>query len=147
MVLLLVVYLAAVLGRCSRIVDFDTLSETMAADPTVSALTQQSARKFQSVFAVEGQTYDQVLYYAADSMMDVSELVIVHASDTDSLDRIQEAVQAHLEERLDAFRNYGTNQSDLLEHAILLQWGEYLFFGVSEYAEQWEAEFLSAMKG
>ena len=147
LVVLLVIYLAAVLGRCSRPLDFDALSETLAADPTVSALTPQSARKFQSVFEVDGQAYDQVLYYAADSMMDVSELLIVHSSEEDSLEALQEAAQAHLDGRLEAFHNYGTNQSDLLEHAILLQRGEYLFFGVSEYAEQWEQEFLSAMKG
>ncbi len=144
LVALLLLYLFAALGSPTKAISLEDLRQAMEEDPAVAALTIQSRQKLLSAFQMEEGDFDQAVYWAADSMMDVSELLIVKMENPETAEA---AVQAHLEGRLDSFRNYGTNQTDLLEHAILLQQGDYLFYGVSEHVERWEEEFLSCVKG
>jgi hypothetical protein len=143
LVALLLFYLFLVLGDHGKDVDFSTVQAAMA-NTTAAQLTEQSERTAQSAF--DGVEDGEVMYYAADSMMDVSELFVVKSGENTDLDAVEEAVNTHVSERLEAFRNYGTNQADLLEHAIVEQKGDYLFFAVSEDADQWEEVFLSCMK-
>ena len=80
-----------------------------------------------------------------DDVMDVNELFIVKVPDDAARETVMEAVGAYLEDKTNAFDGYGTNQFGLLSDAILTEKGDYIFFGVSEEAPEWEAEFLSCI--
>ena len=54
--------------------------------------------------------------------------------------------QGRVDAQLEVFRSYGVGQKELLEGAVIEQRGSFLFYGVSEYAEQWEAAFLSCVR-
>lgn len=129
----------------ARDVDFTALSARMAAETSGQEIAAQDANGFQSRFGISPDGCGDWLYYASDAVMDVTELLVARGDDAE-LDRLQAAVEAHLDAQLEGFRNYGPEQVDLLEHAILWQRGGCLFFAVSEHADQWERVFLSCLR-
>ena len=60
--------------------------------------------------------------------------------------QLEAAAQARVDAQLAVFRSYGVNQKDLLEAAVTLRRGSYLFYAVGEYADQWEDLFLSTIR-
>lgn len=85
-------------------------------------------------------------FYTAKSMMDVDELLIVRFEDGDSQDDVQRAVESRIATQKKTFNGYGTNQTMLLENAIVTQKGNYLFYAVGENAEKWEDVFSEKLK-
>ena len=147
LVLLLLLYVRAVLGANSfREVPFAEIAGRLAADPSVAALSAGDANAFQERFGLDPEGGGDWLLYTTDELMDVSELLIVRGADDAALERFEAAARARLDAQKESFRNYGTNQYDLLQHAILWQRGGYLFYGVSESADRWEEEFLSCVR-
>ena len=86
------------------------------------------------------------MYYRTDEIMDVRELFIAKTGDADEMDSIESALMSHLDKQIDNFTGYGTNQLDLLEHAVYMKKGDYYFFAVGEQAEEWQSAFLSQVR-
>lgn len=126
--------------------DVSVIRAQLSADALIAALQEQDANAFQREMGEDLTGASQWCYLSAASMMDVSELVIVRALDQDALQRMEDAVNAHLAAQKDLFRNYGTNQYELLEHAVLLTRGDYLFYAVSESVDRWEEMFLTCIR-
>ena len=59
---------------------------------------------------------------------------------------LEDAVRGRIENQLTVFRSYGTNQKALLDAAIVLRRGHYLFYAVGENAEAWEKAFLASVR-
>lgn len=126
-------------------VGIDQIRDVMRREPSVSALVPGDANTWKRSFSLQMDDYPDAVLYTADSMMDVSELLIVKTDDTARLDALDAAVRRHLEEQKNKFDGYGTNQTELLEHAVILEKGNYFFYGVSEQVERWEEVFLSCI--
>ena len=123
----------------SREVPMDSIRQHMEAQQGIEALLQKSDSAVNSAFGFVPSAY---VYYRSDNVMDVSELLIVHTSDDLEMEKLENAVSGHLETQIDNYTGYGTNQVDLLEHAIMAEKGSYYFFAVGEQAEEWQDAFL-----
>lgn len=146
LIALLVAFIGSIFSSGgTKNVDFSVISGEISENAQVTAMQSRSANALQKQFGVDPAEYANWLYYSMDSVMDVDELLIVHAPDADALARVQEKVTAHVESQKDRFRDYGTNQYDLLSDAVILQRGDYLFYGVSESVDDWQALFLSCV--
>ncbi|MBR7187185.1 MAG: DUF4358 domain-containing protein, partial [Clostridia bacterium] len=97
-------------------------------------------------FGVTAEGVEDWMLYGSGDIMNVSELWIARTEDADILDRLEAAAQGRVDAQLEVFRSYGVGQKELLEGAVIEQRGSFLFYGVSEYAEQWEAAFLSCVR-
>ena len=147
LLVLLVVYIFFVVGgNSAKNVNFDLIAMKMFSDPTVSALQRGDENVFRDRFGLDPDGCEGWLLYTTDSLMDVSKLLIVKTADSGVRDRIEAAAQARIDTQTENFRNYGTNQLEQLEHSILWQRGNYLFYGVSDYVDRWEEEFLSCIQ-
>lgn len=138
--------ISAFSSQSAKNVDVNVIRAQLSADASIAALQEQDANAFQREMGEDLTGASQWCYLSAASMMDVSELVIVRALDQDELQRMEDAVNAHLAAQKDRFRNYGTNQYELLEHAVLLTRGDYLFYAVSESVDRWEEMFLACIR-
>lgn len=121
------------------------IQSAMEQDSSLSALIPGDANTWKRNFSLQAEEYPNAILYTSDSMMDVSELLIVKTDTTEQFDDLEAAVNHHLEEQKKKFNGYGTDQMDLLEHAVILEKGNYFFYGVSEQVEQWEEVFLSCI--
>ena len=146
---LLVAAFGAIMLRSGSVSDVDAaeLSARMAPLARASGLSALDANAFQERFGVspDGLAAWQ-LYAAGDSVMDVDELLVAKAVDAEEADRYYLAAQARLAAQKEAFRDYGTDQYDRLERALLWQRGGYLFYAVGRDADAWERQLLTAIR-
>ena len=143
----LIVYISLVLNTNSaKDVPFNWVATRMAADSALLSLKEGDANTFLERFGIDPDGCEGWLLYVSDDLMDVSELLIVKAADDSVRERIEDAVAARLDAQKESFRNYGTDQYEKLEHAILWQRGSYLFYGVSDAVDRWEESFLSCIR-
>lgn len=127
-------------------VDMSEIEKQMKTDATVTAMEQKDMAEAARNFSFNVDLIDEGVYWRMDDIMDVNELLIVKVADDTNRQEVISAVEKYLEEKTNAFDGYGTNQFALLSDAIMNEKGEYYFFGVSEDAAQWEAEFLDCIR-
>lgn len=146
LILFLILYTRALFDRnTSRDVSIDTISQKMENHGVTDGLVSGDANTLKQRFSLNTDMYSEAIVYTSESMMDVSELLIVKTENTTQLEELEDAIEQHLEEQKKKFDGYGTNQSSLLEHAVMIEKGDYFFYGVSDQIEQWEGVFLSCI--
>ena len=146
LVIAIVVYTVLVVhATAARDVPFQKIEAAMAAEPALNGLNRLDENAFTERFGIGGDGLEGWLLYGGDTVMEVSELLIAKSPDAAALDRLEEAARGRLDGQKEAFRNYGTNQIDLLEHAILWRRGSYLFYGVSASVDRLEARFVGCI--
>lgn len=147
LMILLVAYVAMLfLQNTTKDVSIETIETTMEKIPAITELTQGDENTLREMFSLDASLCENALIYTSDSLMDVSEVLIVKVSDPSQLDTLETVVNQHLEEQKTAFDGYGTNQFDLLNDAIVMSKGNYFFYGVSEEIDKWEEAFLTCIK-
>ena len=146
MAALLAFIILMLLSGNAKEVDISLIEQKMKEDSSVTALTQKDMGDAAKTFEIDKTMIDEGLYWRMDDVMDVNELFIVKIADDNNRQTVISAVEKYLADKTDAFDGYGTDQFGLLSAAITTEKGDYYFFGVSEDAAQWEAEFLESIK-
>lgn len=121
-------------------VSMEQIRIQMEQQPGIKELSIKDDALTRSCFELIPSSY---IYYKSDDIMDVRELLIAKALDDAEMDTLQEAVQKRLDRQIDIFSGYGTNQLDLLQHAVVMQRGNYCFYAVGDEAQQWQEAFLA----
>ena len=134
---LLVIFIFGILlSGHAKNVSFETVQQNIASCEGINTLKKGTARDMRKNLDLDESLFDWSIYYCGNGLMDVSELLIVKSDNSAS--------------RLDAqktnFDGYGTNQIDLLGHAITKKVGPYYFYAVSEHASTWEEVFMGLVK-
>lgn len=123
----------------SKKVPMDEIQNRMISMDGVSDLISKDAA---AAKASIGMVPSEFLYYKTEEIMDVRELFIAYTEDENEMSQIEAGVQSHLAKQIDNFTGYGTNQIDLLKHAVSMRKGNYYFFAVGEENEKWQQAFL-----
>ena len=72
--------------------------------------------------------YPEILCYTPDNTRSVSELLVVKTGNAALRQEVLGAIESRLETQKQNFLNYGTDQTFLLEHAVVFSEGEYVVF-------------------
>lgn len=146
LLLFLVLYIGMLFqAEITKDVSMEKIQASMEQNSAVAKLTKGDVNTWKRAFSLHADDYPNAVLYTSDSMMDVSELLIVKVDNTEQFDDLETAVNHHLEEQKKKFHGYGTDQMDLLDHAVILEKGNYFFYGVSEQIERWEEVFLACI--
>lgn len=114
------------------------LFETVSGDAPVSLAGTLRLRRS---FGLNAAEYDLVVYYAPAEALDVCEFLLIRA-DESQLAAVQSAMENRIASQLAAFDHYGELQTELLNKAVVQQFGNYLCLIVSDEPDQW----LNAVK-
>lgn len=126
----------------------DASPEQIAAvleDDTFSGMVRGDDNTLKRYFHITGLDGEYVVY-TAESMMDVDELLIAKTTDPSGIDTLERAVENRLETQKKTFKGYGTDQTALLENAVIQTRGDYFFYAVSENADDWAQAFVEALR-
>ena len=134
----LVFIIAMVSASFSKDVPISQIESTMDQQPGISELMKKNNRDVNYFFGISPS---QCVYYKSDNIMDVRELFIVKTSDADEMELALDAAAERLERQTENFTGYGTDQLEKLQHAITIQKGDYLFYGVGDEADEWLEAF------
>lgn len=92
-------------------------------------------------FSLSSADYEEYFYLAPDNTMSVDEAVVILLKDESQKASVKEAFENRLKVQKKNFDGYGTNQTELLENAVIYTKGLYCVFLVGEKAEE-EITFL-----
>ena len=144
--LLLIFILGILLSGHAKNIDLETVRQNMASCEGINDLKKGTARDMRKNLDLDESLFDWSVYYCGNGIMDVSELLIVKSDNSDALNTAESAVASRLAAQITNFDGYGTNQIDLLNHAITKKIGSYYFYAVSEHASSWEEVFMGLVR-
>ena len=115
--------------------------EGVKSSMDLSALSKQKSKKFEEEFSLSAEDYEDIIYYASSSVMEVRELLIVKLKDTADEDALSEAVKKRTEEKIKLFEGYAPNEASLLKNHILIEKNGLVLFAVCEDTAKASAAF------
>lgn len=122
-------------------------AEQVAAEVTktvdVSKLQKCNYAKFKKEFGFDDKSFDGVVYYASDQVMNVSELLIVRLSASSDADGLKSAIESRVKDKAALFKGYAPEESALLDNFVLKEKDGFIFFAVCSNSD----EALSSFKG
>ena len=134
-------------NKVTKEVSVQEIEETLQNRETVSALLRCGDKDVKRELELEPSEYPDSFCYQGESFLDVSLLFVAKVDDVRQFEQLEQKLEAYTEKEKDRFNNYGTNQMDILEHAIRVERGNYFFYAISEHAQEWEEVFLSCIQG
>ena len=144
--LLVIFILGILLSGHAKNVSFETVQQNIVSCEGINTLKKGTARDMRKNLDLDESLFDWSIYYCGNGLMDVSELLIVKSDNSAALETAEKAVASRLDAQKTNFDGYGTNQIDLLGHAITKKVGPYYFYAVSEHASTWEEVFMDLVK-
>lgn len=121
------------------------IAEPVLKAADVSSLQKKTAADAAKVFGFDTQKEEGILYYANDNIMDVSELLIVKLKDEADAAAFKAAVEEHVTNQENLFKNYAPDQYALLKESIIEVSGNTLFYCTSTDAKAFYNAFKQAL--
>lgn len=136
-VLAFIVYICVIMSsKGESKVPFRTVAKNVESAADLSALKKADGRTFRKYYGLNEKDYDGVMLYSAKSAMAVDEILVIRLSDTSQAAKAEEAVEERLSSRIKDFEGYGESQTKLLQNAVSLTRGNYVFLAVSPDAQK-----------
>lgn len=117
----------------------------VSSEETVESVIQGNDLTFKKIFGLNAADYDGVVYYCPESNMDACELLVVRAAEPEQTDGLVEAINARIDSQKSVFEGYAPKQFEQLGRARVLVRGHYVFYVVSDDADEYARAFLKAL--
>ena len=96
-------------------------------------------------YGLSASDYEGVLYYMANDNMSADEILIIKLSDESQEDEVLEAINDRIDARTEVFRGYMPDEAALLDDSIVVTKSGFVFFAVSDKAEELLSTFEKAL--
>ena len=127
----------------------DKTAEEIAAQLTESfdteGLTLRSGGEFKKTFLLSAGDYDGVVYYSADSVMDVRELLLVRLKDESQSQELTEVLRKRIEDKIVLFNGYAPEEEALLGSYVLESSQGFVLFAVCSHPDKVLETFKEAL--
>lgn len=124
----------------------DEVAEAAAESFDVSGLNKIKKNQIIEDFDIDFSQVDSFVYYASDSIMNVSELMIVKTIQGASCSDIEEKIEKRVSEKQVLFEGYAPEQSALLKEYVLYSGSGFIFYAVGENANEAFSQFKSSVR-
>ncbi len=124
----------------------EEVAESVTKSFDVSELKEIKMNKTKEEFGIDFVGVDSFVYYASDSVMNVSELMIIKLEQDVKPDEIKEKISSRLSNKQNLFAGYAPEQSALLDAAVLTDDSGLIFYCVGENAAEALASFKSNVR-
>lgn len=99
-------------------------------------MTEMTSADAAKTFGIDLSKAEGVVFYEDPDIMDVSELLLVKLKDPEDADAFREAVETHIANQKNLYKNYAPEQYALLEDSVLDVSGNALFYCTSTDADR-----------
>lgn len=127
-------------------ISLDIVEERLNLSTSGYEMEKAGAMRLKRAYGINAADYEEILYYIPSNTMSVEEFLMIKVQDESQLDTVQEALESRLASQKKAFDGYGTDQTALLENAVIYQTGAYICLFVSEDAAVWRDTVKNILK-
>ena len=122
-------------GRRAQDVPLDELNTAFTEAFPPEGMEKAGDMRLKRAFGLNAADYEEYLYYTPDNTMSVSEFLVVKCRDASAVESVEAGIASRLAVQKKNFDGYGTDQTDLLNHAKVKSLGNYVIFIVSREAD------------
>ena len=108
-------------------------------------MEKAGTQEFKRYYELNAKDYEDVTLYVPDGVMSVNELLIVRVKDDSQIETVLNAAEERLSTQKESFEGYGTDQTKLLNGAVLETRGQYVFMAVGKNAGKAYAAFCKSL--
>lgn len=142
----IVIYIAVILAyKGESKVPFEKVAGNVEKAADTSLMKKGNAQTFKKLYGLNAKDYDGVMLYSAKSAMGAEELLVLRLKDVSQTEVTEKAVEKRLEDRKKVFEGYGVNQTKLLQNAVRMTRGNYIFLAVSSDAQKFQKAFTGSL--
>lgn len=116
-------------------VPLQTVNEAVTAGFSLSGSEEGGDMRLKRAFGLNAADYAEMIYYMPDNTMSVNELLILKTDSEALLKEAAAAFESRLSVQKQNFDGYGTDQTELLNHAVCWTAEPYAFFAVGYDAD------------
>ncbi|WP_042276418.1 DUF4358 domain-containing protein [[Clostridium] dakarense] len=97
-------------------------------------------------YGINPDDLEDFVLYIPKSNMDVDEMLVLKVKDLEKLEFIEESIESRVNRQIENFNGYGVEQVGLLDNYEMKIKDKYIFFVVSDKAEEIKDEFIKSIK-
>lgn len=128
-------------------VSLSTLAEKVLSVTDESKFVLGDSKTLRRYYGLNSNDYDEVIIYTPSSTMEVSELLIIKMKDSSlQADTIEESIDNRIQTQSDNFKDYAPEQYGIVQNYELSIKGNYVFFAISNDAQDMKKKFKDCIK-
>ncbi|MCC3863957.1 MAG: DUF4358 domain-containing protein [Terrisporobacter othiniensis] len=124
----------------------DKIENEMKQKVKFDKMEKGDSKSLKRFYKLNANDYDGVILYTPQSTMDVNEVLIVKVKDKSQIEPLEDSIDSRINYQLQSFSGYGPEQCALVDNYELKSKGNFVFFAVSENAQQIKEAFLDSIK-
>lgn len=124
---------------------FEEVSQNVSEAIDTDRLSEQDSQTLKRNFGLNSSEFSGVLYYASVSGISAEEVLLIQTTDDSQIIHVTDALEEHVEKRMEEFGGYMPEQAALLENAGQSVTGNYIFFVVSQDADRYMKAFADSL--
>ena len=135
--------IVAILCSCVVFAGCSRVNDNLTAKDIQKSIVDTGLKRY---YGLNASDFDSVVLYTPESSMEVDEMLIVKVKDKSQIEGLEDAIDNRVNSQLQSFGSYGPEQCALLNDYELKTKGKYVFFAVSENAEDLKEAFKESIK-
>lgn len=124
---------------------FEEVAEGIESGIITENLVKQNTQALKRYYGLNSADYDGVLLYTSQDSISAEEILMVKTKTDRQVQKIRDAIQVRLDQRENNFENMAPNQLKILDKAQILVRGRFVFFVISEDAQEYSALFTKSL--
>ena len=124
----------------------EEIESDMVKEVKFEKMERGDSKSLKRFYKLNANDYDGVILYTPQSTMDVNEMLIVKVKDKLQIEYLQDSIDSRINYQLESFDGYGPEQVALVNEYELKTKGNYVFFAVSENAQELKKAFLDSIE-
>lgn len=124
----------------------DQIETDMKQEVKFDKMKKGDSKSLKRFYKLNANDYDGVILYTPQSTMDVNEVLMVKVKDESQIQSLEDSIDSRVNYQLESFSGYGPEQCALVDNYELKSKGNFVFFAISENAQQIKEAFLDSIK-
>ena len=125
--------------------NLEDIENDISSKISLDKMEKGNSKTLKRYYGLNSSDLDKFILYTPKSTMDVDELLIIKVKDESQIQSIQDVIDSRVNKQIESFSGYGPKQCELLENYEMKVKGKYIFFAVSEDAQEMKEIFKESI--
>lgn len=121
------------------------IEKDISSNVSLEKMEKGDSKTLKRYYGLNSNDLEEFVLYTPKSTMDVDELLIVKVKDSSQIESMQDTIDSRVNKQIESFSGYGPKQCELLENYEMKVKGNYVFFAVSENAQEMKDTFKDSI--
>ena len=122
-----------------------TVAKSVTSVCDLKELKKRDKLELKRKFSVDAASYRGFVYYSSETVMDVRELLVISADNTQDIKLLEEKISKYVSEKAELFEGYAPQESELISSHVLISKKGYLLFYIGNDKEKVVSAFSESL--